>query len=640
MSDDGTNGPVLGTPQGEPDTTTAAAFNEASNASLSPRDRAALDRTRGTWLPLVFVLLSLALAVLLPQLSQRRITALRNEVNLYADPARQRVATIQLYLTRGIAQRRAYAFSHDSALIANLQSSRIRREDAERELVRFTRALDGTDLPRLEPFALRLEQFDHALDSTVGTLDLTRRPAGAIPAIQTGYSQIQATADTLGLALDSAIAVRHRMVDRIEMIAAPLTSLVVLLGLGAAFLVARLGMRYRGLAIRLDEQAARFRQIAENLGDVVWLSEPGFRRHLYVNRAYERIWGRSRESLGENPDSFIDSVHPADQARVRAALVSLAEDFTDIEFRVVRPNGEVRWVWNRSFPVRNAAGKVFRITGIIEDITDERRHAAEREELLRKEREAREIAERRQLELEHVMESRVRLIRGFTHDVKNPLGAADGYLAMLEEGALGVVPPKHEETLTNVRRLIGHALALIHKLLDVARAEAGQLDVHEEPTEVPSIVRDVVESFRAQARAKNIRLDLELDQHIPIVRTDPALVRQVIGNLVSNAVKYTRDDGRVCIEVRLEEAPNDGVRHATVIVADNGPGIAPEKLPLLFIEFTRFDASAAEGAGIGLAISQKIAEALGGSISVDNRPNRGCTFVLRLPVSGPARAAA
>jgi hypothetical protein len=89
---------------------------------------------------------------------------IRNEVNLYADPARQRVANIQLYLTRGIAQRRAYAFSHDSALIVNLQSTRMRREDAERELVRYTHELDGMGMSRLEPFALRLERLDRPLD--------------------------------------------------------------------------------------------------------------------------------------------------------------------------------------------------------------------------------------------------------------------------------------------------------------------------------------------------------------------------------------------------------------------------------------------------------------------------------------------
>src|SRR5262249_25989948 len=111
--------------------------------------------------------------------------------------------------------------------------------------------------------------------------------------------------------------------------------------------------------------------------------------------------------------------------------------------------------------------------------------------------------------------------------------------------------------------------------------------------------------------------------------------------LVSNAVKYTHNGGRVCVEVRLDgDTKDNGIQHTDVIVADNGPGIDPEKLPLLFIEFTRFDASAAEGAGIGLAISQKIAQALGGSIEVETRPNVGSTFTLRLPVHDTTARAA
>src|SRR5262249_420625 len=151
---------------------------------------------------LVFVLISLALAVLLPQLSQRRITALRNEVNLYADPARQRVTAIQLYLAKGIGQRRAYAFNHDSALIRSLQSTRSRREDAGRELVRYTHALDGVTAGRLAAFATRLEQLDHNLDSAAATWDLTQRPPAAIPGVGRDFGRIQATADSLGLALD------------------------------------------------------------------------------------------------------------------------------------------------------------------------------------------------------------------------------------------------------------------------------------------------------------------------------------------------------------------------------------------------------------------------------------------------------
>src|SRR6185312_5151681 len=114
---------------------------------------------------------------------------------------------------------------------------------------------------------------------------------------------------------------------------------------------------------------------------------------LYVNCAYERMWGRPRKSLEADPESFMEGVHPDDRERVRAALVAMAIEQVETEFRIVRPDGDVRWVWSRSFPVRNTAGKAFRIAGIVEDITEERLHLAERERLLDAERAAREVAE-------------------------------------------------------------------------------------------------------------------------------------------------------------------------------------------------------------------------------------------------------
>jgi PAS domain S-box-containing protein len=624
---------------------TAAGRRETSTtAPLSERERAALRRARGTRLPLVVVLLCLALAVLLPQLTHRRVATLRDEVNLYADPARQRLTQVQLDLAHGAGQRRGYAVTHDSVLVRLFESTRLRRQDAERDLVRYVHELEGANAGRLSAYASRIQELDRKLDSIVVAGD-PLSPAANLAGLRDIFQRVQATADTLASALDSATAVRHRMVTEIEVISTGLTVILVILGLGAASLVARLGTRYRNLALRLDEQQDRFRQIAENLSDVVWLSEPGFQRHLYVNRAYERIWGRSRESLEQHPESFLDSVHPDDRERVQRAFAALAHEGTDVEFRVVRPDGDVRWVWSRGFPVRNARGKAFRIAGIIEDITEHRRHAVERERLLDRERAARETAERREKELERVMESRVRLIRGFTHDVKNPLGAADGYLALMEEGTLGRVPPRQLETLTAVRRSIGHALELIGKLLDLARAEAGQLDVHEENVDVVSLVRDVAESFRAQAHAKDLALVVDEPRRAWTVRTDPALLRQVVANLVSNAVKYTPAGGRVCVELRVDgdghrgngdhERRVESRHHVQIVVADNGPGIPIDKLPLLFLEFTRFEPGAAEGSGIGLAISQRIARALGGRIAVDSRPNAGCTFKLDLPAPVP-----
>ena len=115
---------------------------------------------------------------------------------------------------------------------------------------------------------------------------------------------------------------------------------------------------------------------------------------------------------------------------------------------------------------------------------------------------------------------------------------------------------------------------------------------------------------------------------MPPVETDPTRLRQVVGNIVSNAVKYTPEGGHLAIHVGAK------ARELVIDVSDDGPGIAEEKLPMLFTEFTRFDPTAAEGAGIGLAISQKIAQALGGQITVESRVGAGSTFTLHLPTAG------
>jgi PAS domain S-box-containing protein len=410
------------------------------------------------------------------------------------------------------------------------------------------------------------------------------------------------------------------------------TAVLVLLGIGAAYLVARLGARFRNMALRLEEQEARFRQIADNLSAVVWLSDPDFRRHFYVNVAYERIWGRSREELERDPGAFMEGVHPDDRARLRTALGDIPDRLADLEFRVIRPNGETRWVWVRGFPVRDADGKLFRIAGIVEDITDRHAYAEERERLLENERSARSIAESRRSELERVTESRARLVRGFTHDVKNPLGAADGFLALLQEGVLGEVSDKQLGTIAKVRRAIGHALELIAHLLDIARAEAGQLEIRRRTTDVSQQVCELAEAFMAQAKAKELDVDLVLEPDLPSIETDPTRLRQVVGNLISNAVKYTPPGGHIDIRACHSGSGNTGRdREIVISVVDDGPGISAEKQSMLFTEFTRFDPDAAEGAGIGLAISQRIAQALGGEITVESDPGHGSTFALHLP---------
>ena len=354
-----------------------------------------------------------------------------------------------------------------------------------------------------------------------------------------------------------------------------------------------------------------FRQIADNIHQFIWLSDVDFTTHYYVNPAYEQIWGRTRASLYEDAESLLEGVHPEDQQRVKSALRRLGEVEYNIEFRVVRPDGEIRWVRSRGVPVRDASGEVHRIAGITEDVTDRKRS---------------------EIELERIIKSRTALIRGFTHDIKNPLGAADGFLSLLADGIYGDLSHKQVESVAKARKSIGSALDLISHLLELARAESGLLEIKAVPVDIGDIVVTIAEAFRPQAHAKGLSLSMELPAHLPEIRSDPARVLQVLGNLISNAVKYTPTGGQITVSINLNDgaAPNAS-ELIEIAVIDTGPGIAPENLTRVFQEFTRFDPSAAHGAGIGLAISQRIAHALGGAIRVKSKVGVGSTFALLLP---------
>jgi signal transduction histidine kinase len=150
---------------------------------------------------------------------------------------------------------------------------------------------------------------------------------------------------------------------------------------------------------------------------------------------------------------------------------------------------------------------------------------------------------------------------------------------------------------------------------------------------VRATAREVGEDFRAEAESKGLKLVWEEAESEPVtIHSDHARVRQILSNLVSNAVKYTQQGGTIRIVVERRQKPDDGDSPWIAIdVTDDGPGISPEQQALLFQEFSRFDATAIQGSGIGLAISDRISRALGGAITVKSGIGRGSTFTLWLP---------
>jgi PAS domain S-box-containing protein len=187
----------------------------------------------------------------------------------------------------------------------------------------------------------------------------------------------------------------------------------------------------------------------------------------------------------------------------------------------------------------------------------------------------------------------------------------------------------------NVRESIQRSLHLIHELLELARAEAGQIELEPAPTDIAELAREAAEDFRAQATAAGLGLEVRVAGTLPI-QTDPTRVRQILSNLLSNAVKYTAQ-GRITVEAGLRTSSR-GPRDADCVaidVTDTGPGIPAEKTELIFQEFTRLDPEAQHGAGVGLAISRRIARLLGGDITLESQIDHGSTFTLWLPWTAP-----
>lgn len=235
-------------------------------------------------------------------------------------------------------------------------------------------------------------------------------------------------------------------------------------------------------------------------------------------------------------------------------------------------------------------------------------------------------------EAQRTLTSRYRLMRGVTHDIKNPLGAADGYGELLQMGLHGRLGPEQTHAVARIRGCIADALTIIHDLLELSRAETGSLPVDKRQTDVAALLRGVADEYDAAAGAAGRRIRVD-DGGEVAVTTDPARVRQILGNLISNAIKYAHGSERIVLSASRAPAAARRGEWIAVRVTDFGPGIPPRDLACLFDEFYRVESDAgAEGHGLGLSVSRRIAKLLGGDLTAESELGRGSIFTLWLPV--------
>lgn len=231
-----------------------------------------------------------------------------------------------------------------------------------------------------------------------------------------------------------------------------------------------------------------------------------------------------------------------------------------------------------------------------------------------------------------------RLMRGLNHDLKNPLGAAEGYLELLMEGMLGELDAEQKKTVGRVRGLLGEALSIIDDVVTYARASIGELDTRVVPTDMASLVRMAATDLKRRGPDRDVTVEVDAPERLPDLETDPDRISQILRHLLTNAVEHSPDGGTV--QVRVSDEGTGDSRRVRIEVEDRGDGIARDELDRLFLAFEKGQ-NGGGGPGFGLPLSRALADLLGGRLSVESAEGEGSTFALELgelerPASAPA----
>lgn len=339
---------------------------------------------------------------------------------------------------------------------------------------------------------------------------------------------------------------------------------------------------------------------------------------LRVNHAWESALGYSTvDLLGK---AWLTLVHPDDRASAEAAIAGLRSgaDVESLELRFRSKTGSYRWLVGNA-TTAPGRGVLF---ATVRDLTESKRL----EEELREKNTA--LADQYQ-RAEVATRMKSEFIANMSHELRSPLNGIIGFSELLFDGKLGALDERPREFIGRVHSSAMHLLGLINDLLDLSKIEAGRLEFRPEPVAVSQVMVEVIGSLGAVAVKKRIRIQTEIDDSANRVITDPEKLRQILHNYLSNALKFTGQNGRIFVRLKAE-----GSRFFRVEVADSGSGIRRQDLSRLFVEFEQLDGSRAkryQGTGLGLALTKRLAEGQGGTVGVESEIGSGSTFFVVLP---------
>lgn len=365
----------------------------------------------------------------------------------------------------------------------------------------------------------------------------------------------------------------------------------------------------------LERERFLLRTLMDNVPERIYFKDRNS-RFLRNNRAHLRVFGLTRpeEAIGKSDFDFFSEEHAREAYEDEQRLMASGKPVSKEE-KETWPDGSVSWVLSTKMPLRDESGNTVGTFGLSRDITDRKRA----EEAMRQAKEAAEEASR----------IKSQFLASMSHELRTPLNSVIGFANILLKNKSGSLGSAELNFLDRIQANGKHLLSLINQILDLSKIEARKIELQTGPVALDALVRETVAQQEGLVRDRPVQLLVDLPPRIGPIMTDADKLRQVIINLIGNALKFT-EHGSVTVRVVVEGQDD---RPARIDVIDTGIGIAHEKLALIFEAFQQAEVGTARkygGTGLGLTISQALCQLMGYHITVTSEPGHGSTFSINL----------
>ena len=378
-------------------------------------------------------------------------------------------------------------------------------------------------------------------------------------------------------------------------------------------------------ALRKSEERMKLAFLAAQDGIWDWNIEND---EVFYSARYKMMLGYEEDELDSHADTWKQLMHPDDVPRALQVVKDVLDRKREyvMEFRMQHKDGHYVDILSRGFPIcREPDGPIVRIVGTHHDLTERNRAA--------------ESLRHANAELERALRIKDEFLASMSHELRTPLSAILGISESLADQIHGPVNERQLRAVRTIETSGRHLLELISDILDLSKFEARQLKLDFTSVHVADVCETSLLLVRELALKKNIQLNGTMDPQVQRIHADNRRLRQMLINLLNNAVKFTPDGGTV--ELKVTGNPVD--QTVSFAVIDTGIGIAPEDLGRLFQPFVQLDSGLNrqyEGSGLGLALVDRMARLHGGEVTVHSEPGKGSRFTILLPWSGPMRSSA